>query len=119
MKLNKQKNIFYVAIILIITASGFYYWGANSSSLPTGFAQSNGRIEATERDIATNTVGRIDTITVRESDFVKNGQVLAKMDTRSRQEQLHEIEAQLRQAISAVVTAESSLSQRQSEKLAA
>lgn len=61
MKINKRKIIFYVAIILIIAAGGFYYWSMNSSSLPAGFAQSNGRIEATEIDIATKTAGRIDT----------------------------------------------------------
>ncbi|EKT62695.1 HlyD family secretion protein [Providencia burhodogranariea] len=119
MKINKQKMVFYVAIILIIIAGGFYYWNVNASNLPAGFAQSNGRIEATEIDIATKTAGRIEAITVREGDFVKEGQVLAKMDTRALQEQLHEVQAQLRQAISSVVTAESSLTQRQSEKLAA
>ncbi len=39
------------------------------------------------------------------------------MDTRALQEQLHEVQAQLRQAISAVTTAESALAQRKSEKL--
>lgn len=119
MKINKQKIISYVVIILIIIAGGFYYWSTSSSDLPASFAQSNGRIEATEIDIATKTAGRIDTITVREGDFVKEGQVLGKMDTRALQEQLHEVQAQLRQAISAVVTSESNLTQRQSEKLAA
>ncbi|ELX8378257.1 HlyD family secretion protein [Providencia vermicola] len=119
MKINKQKIIFYVVIILIIAAGGFYYWSVNSNNLPAGFAESNGRIEATEIDIATKTAGRIDSITVREGDFVKEGQVLAKMDTRALQEQLHEVQAQLRQAISNVSTAESGLVQRESEKLAA
>ncbi|WP_369311212.1 HlyD family secretion protein [Providencia rettgeri] len=119
MKINKQKISFYIILILIIAAGGFYYWSVNSGGLPEGFAQSNGRIEATEIDIATKTAGRIDTINVREGDFVKEGQELARMDTRALQEQLHEVQAQLRQAISAVTTAESALAQRQSEKVAA
>lgn len=119
MKVNKQKIIFYVVIILIIALGGYYYWSVNSSNLPAGFAQSNGRIEATEIDIATKMAGRIESITVREGDFVKEGQILAKMDTRALQEQLHEVQAQLRQAISNVSTAESGLVQRQSERLAA
>ncbi|EKT57550.1 HlyD family secretion protein [Providencia sneebia] len=119
MKINKRKTFFYVVIILIIAAGGFYYWSVNSSNLPAGFAQSNGRIEATEIDIATKTAGRIDTVMVREGDFVKEGQILAKMDTRALQEQLHEVQAQLRQAVSNVSTAESALVQRESEKLAA
>ncbi|MEQ4673092.1 HlyD family efflux transporter periplasmic adaptor subunit [Providencia vermicola] len=119
MKINKQKISFYIILILIIAAGGFYYWSVNSGGLPSGFAQSNGRIEATEIDIATKTAGRIETINVREGDFVKEGQELARMDTRALQEQLHEVQAQLRQAISAVTTAESALAQRKSEKVAA
>ncbi|WP_272520999.1 HlyD family secretion protein [Providencia sp. PROV202] len=119
MKINKRKVSFYLILILAIMAAGYYYWSQNSSSLPEGFAQSNGRIEATEIDIATKTAGRIDTILVKEGDFVQQGQELARMDTRALQEQLHEVQAQLRQAISAVATAESGLVQRKSEKLAA
>lgn len=119
MKINKRKVSFYLILILAIIAAGYYYWSQNSSSLPEGFAQSNGRIEATEIDIATKTAGRIDTILVKEGDFVQQGQELARMDTRALQEQLHEVQAQLRQAISAVATAESGLVQRKSEKLAA
>ncbi|CAG9419268.1 HlyD family secretion protein [Providencia alcalifaciens] len=119
MKINKRKVSFYLILVLAITAAGYYYWNQNSSSLPEGFAQSNGRIEATEIDIATKTAGRIDTILVKEGDFVQQGQELARMDTRALQEQLHEVQAQLRQAISAVATAESGLVQRKSEKLAA
>ncbi|WPA93701.1 HlyD family efflux transporter periplasmic adaptor subunit [Providencia zhijiangensis] len=119
MKINKRKVSFYLILVLAIMAAGYYYWSQNSSSLPEGFAQSNGRIEATEIDIATKTAGRIDTILVKEGDFVQQGQELARMDTRALQEQLHEVQAQLRQAISAVATAESGLVQRKSEKLAA
>ncbi|MEQ5183719.1 HlyD family efflux transporter periplasmic adaptor subunit [Providencia alcalifaciens] len=119
MKINKRKVSFYLILVLAIMAAGYYYWSQNSSSLPEGFAQSNGRIEATEIDIATKTAGRIDTILVKEGDFVQQGQELARMDTRALQEQLHEVQAQLRQAISVVATAESGLVQRKSEKLAA
>ncbi|HEQ1856914.1 TPA: HlyD family efflux transporter periplasmic adaptor subunit [Providencia alcalifaciens] len=119
MNINKRKVSFYLILVLAIMAAGYYYWSQNSSNLPEGFAQSNGRIEATEIDIATKTAGRIDTILVKEGDFVQQGQELARMDTRALQEQLHEVQAQLRQAISAVTTAESGLVQRKSEKLAA
>ncbi|MGG4607232.1 HlyD family secretion protein [Providencia sp. Me31A] len=119
MKINKQKVSLYLILIILIAAGGYYYWSINSGGLPVGFAQSNGRIEATEIDIATKTAGRIETINVKEGDFVKEGQELARMDTRALQEQLHEVQAQLSQAISAVATAESALAQRKSEKLAA
>jgi HlyD family secretion protein. len=57
------------------------------AGIPEGFAASNGRIEATEVDIATKIAGRIDTILVSEGQFVRQGEVLAKMDTRVLQEQ--------------------------------
>ena len=51
------------------------------AGVPEGFAVSNGRIEATEVDIASKIAGRIDTILVKEGQFVREGEVLAKMDT--------------------------------------
>ena len=39
--------------------------------LPEGFASSNGRIEATEVDIASKIAGRIGTILVKEGQFVR------------------------------------------------
>ncbi|WEJ02872.1 HlyD family secretion protein [Proteus mirabilis] len=118
---NQKTNRFFVygIIIVAIIAAGIFWWKTQAPALPDGFAQSNGRIEATEIDISTKTPGRIDTILVKEGDFVKAGEVLATMDTRTLKEQLHEVQAQLEQAKSSVMTAESALSQRQSEQVAA
>ncbi|UNH25911.1 HlyD family efflux transporter periplasmic adaptor subunit [Moellerella wisconsensis] len=116
---NKRKITIFIIVLIILIIGGYYYWDQRSSDLPPGFAQSNGRIEATEIDISTKTPGRIESIEVKEGDVVTKGQVLAKMDTRVLQEQLHEVQAQLKQATSTVMTAESALTQRKSEKLAA
>lgn len=66
--------------------------------LPVGFASGNGRIEATEYDIATKRPGRIASVRVREGDMVEPGQVLASMDTRDLDADLREAEAQSAQA---------------------
>ncbi len=57
-----------------------YWWcsppphgGCCPPGLPAGFASSNGRIEATEVDIASKIAGRIDTILVKEGQFVHQG----------------------------------------------
>ena len=55
------------------------------------FVRGNGRIEATEVDVAAKAAGRVAEILVNEGDFVKAGDVIAKMDTRA-------IDAQLAQA---------------------
>jgi acetyl/propionyl-CoA carboxylase alpha subunit len=58
--------------------------------LPAGFASGNGRIEATEYDIATKRPGRIAAVAVREGDMVAADQVLASMDTRDLEADLHD-----------------------------
>lgn len=95
------------------------WWLLRPAGVPEGFAVSNGRIEATEVDIASKIAGRIDTILVKEGQFVREGEVLAKMDTRVLQEQRLEAIAQIKEAQSAVAAAQALLEQRQSETRAA
>jgi HlyD family secretion protein len=83
--------------------------------LPAGFASGNGRIEATEYDIATKHPGRIATVSVREGDMVEAGQVLAAMDTRDLEADLHEAEAQAAQARQDRRRAVATVTQRESE----
>jgi len=83
--------------------------------LPAGFASGNGRIEATEYDIATKRPGRISTVAVREGDMVEAGQVLAAMDTRDLEADLHQAEAQAAQARQDRRRAVATVTQRESE----
>ncbi|MFV3304894.1 HlyD family secretion protein [Pseudomonas sp. NY15181] len=89
------------------------------TGLGEGFASGNGRIEATEVDVATKLPGRVAEILVDEGDFVKAGQVVAKMDTQVLQAQLAQAQAEVRQAQNAKLTAESLVAQRTSEKATA
>ncbi|HEX6769058.1 MAG TPA: biotin/lipoyl-binding protein, partial [Candidatus Binatia bacterium] len=66
--------------------------------LGDGFASGNGRIEATEYDIATKQAGRIAKVLVAEGDMVKAGQLLVAMDTGELESDLRQAEAALRQA---------------------
>jgi len=100
-----------LAAVLAIAA----WWALRPPGLPDGFASSNGRIEATEVDIATKTAGRIDSILVKEGQFVRQGEVLAQMDIRVLNEQRLEAAAQIKEAQSAVAAARALLDQRQSE----
>lgn len=70
---NQKTNRFFVygIIIVAIIAAGIFWWKTQAPALPDGFAQSNGRIEATEIDISTKTPGRIDTILVKEGILLK------------------------------------------------
>ena len=84
-------------------------------ALPAGFASGNGRIEATEYDIATKRPGRIAAVTVREGDMVEPGQVLARMDTQDLDADLHEAQALSAQAREDKRRALATITQRESD----
>ena len=95
--------------------------GASSSRLafPTALRSGNGRIEATEIDIATKTAGRIKEILVNDGDVVEAGQVVARMDTQTLEAELRQAQAQVRQAQQAKATATAIVAQRESAKATA
>ena len=108
-----------VAAAIVIALGVWAWWHFQPQDLPDGFAAGNGRIEAVEIDIAARTAGRIREILVNEGDFVRAGQVLAKMDTAVLEAQLREAEAQLQRALIGIETAQSLVTQREAEKQAA
>ncbi|WP_421356441.1 HlyD family secretion protein [Pseudocitrobacter faecalis] len=116
---NIKRHLTWWIIGIVVVVAAVAWWMLRPAGVPEGFAASNGRIEATEVDIATKIAGRIDTILVSEGQFVRQGDVLAKMDTRVLQEQRHEAIAQIKEAESAVAAARALLEQRQSEMRAA
>ncbi len=116
---NSKKWLQGLAIVVIVV---LFWWGQSlfqSAGLPDYIASGNGRIEATEIDIATQTGGRLRQVLVAEGEFVSAGQVLARMDDQSLQARKLEAEAQVQQALYAEMAAQATVSQRQSEKAAA
>ena len=109
------------AVLLVVGGMLAYFaWQElQPDTLGDGFAQGNGRIEATEVDIAAKIAGRVAEILVDEGDFVRAGDILAKMDTSVLEAQLHEAEAQLARAMINVETAKSQVTQREFERKAA
>jgi len=90
-----------LAVIAVLT------WKALQPTGPgAGFVNGNGRIEATEIDVATKLGGRVQEITVNEGDFVYIGKILAQMQTDVLVAQRNEASAQSRQAVSAVANSE-------------
>ena len=66
------------------------------------FASGNGRLEATEINVATKLSGKVEQVLVQEGDFVKKGQLLAKMQT-------NVLEAELAQAQAVVAVKKAEL----------
>lgn len=119
-KLTRKRGWLVALLVVIVAGGGYYWWQQNSSNtLPAGIATGNGRIEAVEIDIATKTGGRLEDVLVNEGDFVKKGQVLARMDTTQLDARRRQAEAQLEQARIGVETAKALVTQREAEKTAA
>ncbi|MBD9362390.1 HlyD family efflux transporter periplasmic adaptor subunit [Methylomonas sp. EbB] len=110
---------FFLPGLVLLAIALLIWWWLRPAPLPEAIATGNGRIEATEIDIATKTAGRIIEILPHEGDFVQSGTVLAQMDTQVLQAQNTEAEAQVRHAESARITAKAVIVQRQSEHNAA
>lgn len=108
---------------ILVAAAGVGGWllwrELRPDPLGEAFARGNGRIEATEVDVATKLGGRVAEIMADEGDFVTPGQVLARMDTEVLEAQLAEAKAQVRQAQSAQNSAVAMVAQAQSEKVTA
>ncbi len=115
-----KKKLIPAALLLALAAVAYYGWQTLQPSGPgPGFASGNGRIEATEIDVATKLAGRIATLEVKEGDFVQAGQMLATMQLKALEAARDEARARLQQARDAVVGAEAQVAVRESDKVAA
>ncbi len=81
--------------------------------LPAYIASGNGRLEATEFDVAPRSGGRVLNVLVKEGEDVKAGQVLATMDTQSLDADWRRAQAQVMQARNARDTVQALLAQRE------
>lgn len=110
----------FVGAAIVVAALGHWAWlRLAGSDLPPGIVSGNGRIEATEIDIAAKIPGRIKEILVREGDFVKAGEVLVRMNTDQLEARRRQAEAELKRAVIGVETANSLVTQREADRKAA
>jgi HlyD family secretion protein len=87
--------------------------------LPEGLYVGNGRLEATEVQIASKTPGRLAEVLVDEGDKVSKGQLLARMDTRTLEAQRNQAEAEVLRARENLTAAQANVQLRLSEQLLA
>ncbi len=119
MPLPKRKLVFLIAFV-VAAAAGYYGWRMLADTGPgPGFVSGNGRIEATEIDVATKLAGRVQEVLVTEGDFVAAGQPLARMQIDTLQAQREEARAQHQQAVNGAASAAAQVAQRESDKRAA
>lgn len=95
---NTLKIVATIGMLAAIGGGVYWYQSTTTSETPDNVASGNGRIEATEYDIATKNPGQLATVMVREGDMLEKDQILARMDTRSLDAQLREAQAGLKEA---------------------
>lgn len=86
-----------------------------SGNLPAGIAKSNGRIEATQIDVAAKYAGRLSQVLVNEGDDVTAGQVIAKISSPEYEAQLRGAQSQVLKAKQGLAEANALIVQRKSE----
>ena len=96
-----------------------YWYLQNKKKKNEVFIFGNGRIEATEIDIATRLPGRIEKVLVDEGDYVEKGQILAVMQTSDLEAEREESRAELQKAITDEKAALAQVALRESDKKAA
>ena len=116
----RWKNTLAVLALLAVAIVGLARWHAQRSAAVDGrFISGNGRIEATEIAVATRLAGRLQDVLVGEGDFVKAGQVVARLQVDSLLAQRDEARARVLQARQAVDAAEVQVAQAHSAHQAA
>ena len=83
--------------------------------MPDGIVKTNGRLEATQVDVAAKYPGRLATLTVDEGDEVTAGQVVATISSPETEAQLRGAQAQLLKAKQALAEADTVIVQRKSD----
>jgi HlyD family secretion protein len=83
--------------------------------MPEGIVKTNGRIEATQVDVAAKYPGRLATLTVDEGDEVTAGQVVATIASPETEAQLRGAQAQVLKAKQALAEAVALIAQRKSD----
>ena len=102
-------------LVLLVAVAAFGYWRSLSSRLPEGLSMANGRLEATEVQIASKTPGRLAEVLVNEGDRVRKDQLLARLDTRTLEASRTQAEAEVLRAKQTLAAAEANVQLRLSE----
>lgn len=116
---QKSTVIKWIVAAAILIGLWFAWQQLNPEELSDDFASGNGRIEATEINVAAKYAGRLEEVLVEEGDFVHAGQALAKMQITTLEAQHDEARAVLKEAKQTVATALAQIALRESELAAA
>ena len=98
-----RRRVVLIVLVLAAAGGGAWYWYSGRMNT-TNAIQVSGNLELTQVDLSFKTAGRMTELAVREGDFVKKGDLIAKLDSA-------QLEQQLLRDQAAVASAQSSLQQ--------
>ena len=105
-----------VVVGLIAAGAGYLLWKQHeATALPKGIVGINGRLEATQVDIATKIAGRVIEIVPREGDMVSAGSVVARLDQAELEAQLQQGQAEAQRARETLARAEADVDARKAD----
>src|ERR1700741_476058 len=108
-----NKKLVISIVVVAAVGAGAAWWYLSKPKLPPGFASGNGRLEATQVDIAAKYAGRLKTVDANEGDTVEAGQVVATIDTEPLEAQLRASQANIREAQDNLRTAQAQVRVKQ------
>ncbi len=114
-----KKILFFMVLIAVISSAVWFLMLQEKADPADYLVSGNGRIEATEIDIATKYAGRVVEVYANEGDFIEAGDIVARMQNDVLSAQLNEAQAELQKANTAVASAEAQVAVRQSDVAAA
>jgi HlyD family secretion protein len=105
-----------VVVGLIAAGGGYLLWKQHeAAALPKGIVGINGRLEATQVDIATKIAGRVIEIVPQEGDMVSAGSVVARLDKAELEAQLQQGQAEAQRARETLARAEADVEARKAD----
>jgi HlyD family secretion protein len=111
------RRLLMALLLALLGAATLYLWQfGRPAGLPPGIAAGNGRLEATEVDVATKVAGRLAAVPAREGDDVARGQTVAELDADDLKARLRAAEAQVRQARAAAAESRAGLASAASQR---
>jgi len=113
--LSIRSKIFISLGLVAVLGIGYVVWRMRAPELPQGLAFGNGRLEATEVDVAIKFGGRLASLTPHEGDKVTQGQTVATLDAEDIAAQLRGAQAQVRQAQEAAHAAQAGVRKAESD----
>jgi pyruvate/2-oxoglutarate dehydrogenase complex dihydrolipoamide acyltransferase (E2) component len=69
-----------ILLLLAAAGGGYYFYTQREAAANAGKLQISGNLELTQVDLSFKTAGRIVELNVREGEWVKKGQVIARLD---------------------------------------